>query len=290
MLEMKYDCLLLGGDLRQKYMKEYLEKSGFRVFSLESGKLEAQEYLPKKRTLEDIFSKSKVIILPVPSTKDGEYIFSFEGEKSFTISNIISNLQNHHIIFGGCLTKEMIKECEKKGTRYYDFMSSKDVAWLNGIATAEGAIAKAVVHSEVNIHQSKVLVLGYGKCGKILAGKLKAMDAYVTIGAKARDMGEAVSFGHKAVDILDIKDIIADFEFIFNTIPAVILNKELLSSISPETTIIDIASSPGGLDYEFAKERNMNAHLYLGIPGKVSPKTSGRILGEEIQSVLAGTG
>ncbi|OJT71237.1 dihydrofolate reductase, partial [Clostridioides difficile] len=48
--------------------------------------------------------------------------------------------------------------------------------------------------------------------------------------------------------------------------------------VSQEVTIIDIASSPGGVDYSVVKEAGINATLCLGLPGKYSPKTSGEIL------------
>ncbi|OJT91053.1 dihydrofolate reductase, partial [Clostridioides difficile] len=56
------------------------------------------------------------------------------------------------------------------------------------------------------------------------------------------------------------------------------LTKERLEKVSQEVTIIDIASSPGGVDYSVVKEAGINATLCLGLPGKYSPKTSGEIL------------
>ena len=267
-------------------MKEYLKNSGMKVISIGLGTSAEREEYSHKETLQQILDNSKTVIFPVPATKDKVYIFSLEEQNDFKIENIMSCLNGNHLVLGGCLTQEMVDECERKNIKYYDFMENQEVTWLNGIATAEGAIMEAVRGSECNIHHSNVLVLGYGKCGKILAHKLKALDAYVTIGAKTRDLAEATTFGHKAKDILSLKDSIRSFEFIFNTIPDMILKREILELISPETTIIDIASAPGGLDYEFAKERKLNVHHCLGIPGKISPKTSGRILGKEVQFLL----
>ena len=42
----------------------------------------------------------------------------------------------------------------------------------NAIATAEGAIAQLICHSPYNIEGAKIIVTGYGYCGKAIAKKL----------------------------------------------------------------------------------------------------------------------
>ena len=60
-------------------------------------------------------------------------------------------------------------------------MKMDDVAIYNAIATAEGAIMEAIKMQPINLHKSRCLVLGYGRCAKVLAAKLKGMDAQVTV-------------------------------------------------------------------------------------------------------------
>ncbi len=64
------------------------------------------------------------------------------------------------------------------------------------------------------------------------------------------------------------------------------MTKERLEKVSQEVTIIDIASSPGGVDYSATKEVGINATLCLGLPGKYSPKTSGEILVNAIENII----
>jgi dipicolinate synthase subunit A len=166
-------------------------------------------------------------------------------------------------------------------------MKIDEISLLNSIATAEGAIAEAIYKSRINLHQTNTLVLGYGKCGKILSSKLHALGAKVTVSARKHNtLTEVYTDGFKGLILSDIEFEIKNFDYIFNTIPALILNEELLSIIPFETTIIDIASYPGGVDYEAAKKLNLNAHLCLGIPGKISPKYSAEILAKTILPIL----
>ena len=64
------------------------------------------------------------------------------------------------------------------------------------------------------------------------------------------------------------------YDIIFNTIPSMILNEERLRLLKREAIIIDLASKPGGVDFEKAKEFGVNARLELGLPGRVAPTTS----------------
>ena len=43
-------------------------------------------------------------------------------------------------------------------------------------------------------------------------------------------------------------------DFIFNTIPAMVLPKALLGYVRRDALILDMASAPGGVDYEACKE------------------------------------
>ena len=67
---------------------------------------------------------------------------------------------------------------------------------------------------------------------------------------------------------------IGKFEFIFNTVPSMVLNQDVIKNISKNAVIIDIASKPGGTDFEYCKAEGIDANLYLALPGKYSPASS----------------
>jgi dipicolinate synthase subunit A len=158
-------------------------------------------------------------------------------------------------------------------------MKDEKITILNAIATAEGTIMEAIKSSDINLHGSTCLILGYGRCAKVLAVKLKALDAKVIIAARSEDaLAYAEAAGYQTTSLINMKKILPSCNFIFNTIPALILDKSCLAHVDPEVTIIDIASAPGGVDYEYALKHSLNAKLCLGLPGKVSPRSSADIL------------
>src|SRR5699024_10494371 len=139
------------------------------------------------------------------------------------------------------------------------------IAVKNGIATAEGAIMEAIRSSDINLHHSNCLVLGYGRCAKILAQKLEGLHAFVTVAARSEDaLAYAEATGHGTILLNNMKDHISSFDYIFNTIPSKILDSHILKLVNPNVTIIDIASAPGGIDYEYSKNHDINALLFLG--------------------------
>lgn len=288
----QYDVAIIGGDLRQTYLASILEQYGFRVTTFGIDTKTPNCSLSISSSAAQAMELSKTIIAPIPFSKDKKYITNLDGNASpngnkLSIEEFLAKLHPEHYLIGGNIPKEIIETCIKKDISYLDLMKNDDITLLNAIATAEGAIAEAIFKSSGNLHQSKGLVLGYGKCGKVLASKLHALGVKVTVGARKKSaLLEAYTNCFETMELNDKDFDIHDFEYIFNTIPALMLNKKALLSLSSDTTIIDIASAPGGVDYETAKELNLNVYLCLGIPGKIAPKSSAKILAEAIQPIL----
>lgn len=261
-----FNFAVIGNDLRQKYIAEYLENKEYNVITLNG--------IEDDNSIEYIIKNSDNIILPILVSRDGVNL-NIEDNR-ILLSSILENLQAKQKVFGGCISSDMKNFCDKKNVFCYDFMKNESLAIYNAIATAEGAIVEALIHQTINIHGSKSLVLGYGKCGSVLADKLKGLSSVVTICArneKARSIAE--SLGYNSIDFDKLKTDIKSFDYIFNTVPAKVLDRELLCNIKNDAIIIDIASVPGGVDYNYAKKINLKAYLCLGLPGKYSPKSSG---------------
>ncbi len=126
------------------------------------------------------------------------------------------------------------------------------VAFLlhNTIATGEGAVCEAIMRSPLNLHHSRCAVLGYGKCGRTLIHYLKGMfcDVYAC-SYHPEECAAAKTFADNAGGLDEFADQAAEFDFIFNTIPAKVLTAPLLMKMKPSVTIIDIAlcARRGGL-------------------------------------------
>ena len=68
--------------------------------------------------------------------------------------------------------------------------------------------------------------------------------------------------------------------------PEIVLDFNCLSKISSDCLIIDLASSPGGVDIETAARLDRNVISALSLPGKVAPDTAGDIVKTTIGNIL----
>jgi dipicolinate synthase subunit A len=83
---------------------------------------------------------------------------------------------------------------------------------------------------------------------------------------------------------------LGDYDIIFNTIPNMILTEERLRTIKKDALIIDLASKPGGVDFEAAHRLGIKTVHALSLPGKVAPVTSGCVIAQTICNILSERG
>ncbi len=280
------DIGIFGGDQRQVYMASALLKKGYRIFTYRIAEPIKHDNCIPLHSLKELFDKCSTLIGPIPLTRDLVSAASASTQE-LTASNLAHLLTKDHFLIGGIIPSALTGICTNKGIPYYDLMKNEKITILNAIATAEGTIMEAIQYSNRNLHGSNCLVLGYGRCAKVLALKLKGMDAKVTIAARSEEaLAYAQATGLEAISLSDMQPLLSHYDFIFNTIPALILNRDCLDHVRPEVTIIDIASAPGGVDYEYAMQKELKAKLCLGLPGKVAPKASADILVNEIVTLI----
>lgn len=242
-----------------------------------------QLYAKEGRQISD-YIFGDYIIAPIPFSKDGEKI---NGE-ILTLDEIfdLPNVKDK-VIFSGAISNNIKERMDKKNIKYYDLMDLDEVAILNGIPTAEGAIATAMEMTDFTLCSSNVLVMGFGRIGKILSKMLHGIGATVYVEArKEKDLAEIRAMGYIPINLADLEKDLDKFNIIFNTVPIMILDKSKLDIIDKKCSIIDLASSPGGVDFSYAKEIGLNVVWALALPGKVAPLSSAIYIKEAIDKII----
>ena len=273
----RYDMALIGGDARTAYMVPYLMEKGYRVISYGiSPVAETWDSDLHAKSLEEAVEQAQIIIGGIPLLKEGK-INAKHSLPDLEAERLYQGMKKEQILFGGVMPEDFEERCEEKEIHCIDFMKDEALTVFNAIATAEGAILEALVHQKTNIHGSDSLVLGYGRCGRVLAEKLRGMGAKVTVCCRNEvQLAYADAFGMDSLLLEDLEDEIQRFEYIYNTVPAVLLGKNLLKRMRRDVLVIDLASKPGGVDYAAAEELGIKAMLCSGLPGKYAPKTSAK--------------
>jgi dipicolinate synthase subunit A len=279
--------VILGGDKRQYYMALQLHQLGYPVAVYGLDLRESGINIYEANSLKEALSFGNIVVCPVPLSRNKKDIFSKMFKDDLTLEDLKLYLNDHHTLFGGSICDSIKEYCNNKHIPFYDFMEMESVSIANAIATAEGAILEAIQASPVVLHKNKCLVLGFGRCAKILADKLKGIGANVTIAARSSEaLAYANAYGYDTVQLNDINKSLADYLYIFNSIPSMVLDAAQLSYVQKDATIIDIASNPGGVNYDYCEQMNIHAYLCLALPGKYAPQSSAQILNEVLLSYL----
>jgi dipicolinate synthase subunit A len=112
---------------------------------------------------------------------------------------------------------------------------------------------------------------------------LRGLGANVTVAArKERDLASVFAAGLEPLPLDQLARRIGEAELVFNTVPAMVLPRSIIERMNPECVILDVASAPGGTDFQAASERGIRGLLAPSLPGKVAPKTAGRIVARVI--------
>jgi len=276
----------IGGDARQVEAMNMASKDGFIVKAIGFKDITNANIKLYKDLDEECFN-CHALILPIPYKNRHGYINITYDSQSITLEQVMEKVDPSTIIILGKADNDIRLLAEKKNLHLFDILEEETFAILNAIPTAEGAIQRAMEKTDITLHGANVLVLGYGRIGKCLARMLKGIGSRVTVEArKPEDLAWIYENGYNGVHIDELDSILGSQQVIFNTIPYLVLTRERLEKVNKEAVIIDLASAPGGTDFEAAKELGIRAYLELGLPGIVAPKTAGRIVYSVIKEVL----
>ena len=280
---------VVGGDLRTIKLAKILAKEGNMVYTYGLEKAEELKEIKNIIFCEKLIEAVKmvqVVIGPIPFSSDGININMPFSDGKLSIREFMHNL-NAKILIAGTIAPDVYELANDEYIEIVDIMKREELAVLNTIATAEGAIEIAIANTNKILHGSNVLVLGFGRIGKVLARKLAGLSTKVTCAArKEEDLAWIKAYGHKGININQIDKNLSEFDVIINTVPQMILTAEKLGYVKQECLLIDLASTPGGIDKKVAKEKGLQLIWALALPGKVAPTTTAEFIKDTIYNIL----
>lgn len=271
---------LIGGDLRQLTVAKLMKKDGYDTILYGFDDEDCAE------DISSVYS-ADAVILPIPVSFDGKHINAPFSKRKITIEEIVEGINPAAMVFGGQIKPELSAALEKRCIKYSDYLKREELAIRNAIPTAEGAIEIAISETPFTLHGSRCLVTGYGRIGKILSKMLCGLGAHVSVEArKYADLALIEGHGCRAMSLRELSHHVNEFDVIFNTVPSLLFDKKLLEQVRKDTLIIDLASRPGGVDFDEAARIGVKVIWALSLPGKVAPITSGIIIKDTIINVL----
>ncbi len=276
---------IIGGDLRIIKLACMLEKDGFKVstFGLEK----AYEIKASKcETIAQCVKDANIVIGALPLITNTEYVNMPFSDEKLLIADLLKQIQGKTFI-AGSIKPEIYELAKQNNVNIIDIVKREEFAILNAVSTAEGAIQVAISETPKNIHGNNVLVMGFGRIGKILAKMLDGIGAKVSCEArKNTDLAWIKAYGYIPVNLNQLKENLNQYDIIINTIPYMLLDKENLELVKKDALIIDLASNPGGVDRTAVKELGIKFVWALSLPGKVSPVTSAEFMKETVYNIF----
>lgn len=278
---------IVGGDLRSiKLANQILQDGnevniyGFRNAGFELGIRESED-------LALAIDESDVVIGPIPCSNDNENLNAPFHPENISMNEIFKIMNKNQLFIAGRISEKISHLSEIYNVYSIDILEREEMAVLNVIPTAEGAIQIAMEETPVTLHGSNVLILGYGRIGKILAKMLQGIGANVYVEArKHSDIAWIKAYGYKPVYITELASYLPNMTVIFNTVPHLMLDSNLLEKVNIDVLIIDLASKPGGVDFEKAKLMGLKIIWALSLPGKVAPVTAAGYIKETVYNIV----
>ena len=277
---------VVGGDGRTARLAELLLRDGHRVrsFALEQAALPGE--IGKEGSLAACVYGADCVLLPVPAEKGGRLNTPLSAEV-LPMPALIESLWPEQLLLGGRLSDRTVTAALQAGLRPADLLLRPELAAGNAALTAEGAIGRMIEHSEGAIWGSRALVLGWGRIGKQLALRLRALGAEVTVAARSpEDRAMASALGCRALDYGGLERALGDFDYIVNTVPARVLSESALCLIRPEALLLELASPPGGFDRTLAANIGLHALAAPGLPGETAPQAAAALLQKAVYAAI----
>ena len=280
-----YRFSIIGGDMRNVKLSELLSEDGHEVhtFALDNtGKISQ-----RCSDLREAFALSDIAVGPMPFTSgDGNYLNAPFHPGKIEIAKIADVIRESG--FGGLLIGGRVPlALSGVGAVSADLLQRDDLAVLNSVPTAEGALQIAMEELPYTVRGLRTIVCGMGRVGSTLARLMQRVGADVTVAARSsRDFAICEAEGLKSCTYSHLRRILPEALLVYNTVPALIFGRELLDCMNQEALLIDLASMPGGTDFEYAAKRRIRTIHALSLPGKVAPAGAAQIIQKVIYNIL----
>ena len=210
------------------------------------------------------------LLLPAPAFQQNGKLAGGQD-----LQELLCTIPKTVTVIGGNLNSPSLS-----GYRTFDLLQNEDYLAKNAAITAACAVRIATKDLPVTLTEAPTLILGWGRIGKHLAKLLCELGCSISVAArKESDLGMISSLGFHAVPYSSLASQFSNYRILFNTVPAEVLPAHIAEKFPKNCKMIDLASSPG-----ISGDRVIWAR---GLPGKMAPESSGRLIGKTILNYLS---
>lgn len=274
---------VIGGDMRSAALAELLPADGHQVrcFGLEKG-----GGPPQAASLREALDGAEAVVLPLPMG-GGETLNAPLADAPISVRELAEAIPADALVLAGRPEGVFAQLAGARGLRVEDYFAREELTVKNAAITAEGALEILLRELPVTVLGSRVLVAGFGRIGKLLALRSRLLGAHVTVSARRpEDRAKIECLGLESADTGRLESAVRGLDALVNTVPAPVIGRQVLSRLPRSCFVLDLASRPGGVDFEAARELGLRAFWALGLPGKAAPVTAGAAVRDTVYNIL----
>ncbi len=246
--------------------------------------IKAYERSVRSDVLEGLLSEcpllsevERVIILPIPTTRDGEHI-SGTGE---SVSGAVADAGVGTLVVGYGIPPAVIEALSGRGAIVCDSLLDEEFLLENATLTALGTLGVILTSEHRALWDMNIGVVGYGRIGKELVRMLMYLGAAPTVFTTRQEVClELCECGVRAELSLATSDL-GKLDLVINTAPAQIFDTTEGGGFPASLRVIDLASGvnfPGITSVE----------KYPSLPAKRFPYSAGRAWFNSVKRYLSG--
>lgn len=277
--------IFLGGDMRSLYAAQRLgRRYDCLVYGIDPPEPPAGLHRSERPALCDY------AVLPLPASMDGKTVYApylREGAPPIGFDVLYSSVRRGGTVFTSKSFPALEQVCAEGGFSLVNYFEREELAVLNAVPTAEGALEIALKELPFTVFRANVLITGYGRCGKTLARVFSALGARVFVACrKYSDLAWAEIDGGTPVPLGEIESVLPQADLILNTVPAEIFDRKRLLLIRKGALFLELASVSSIGDSALAERAGITVIRARSLPGKTAPVTAGEIIAQTLENII----
>ena len=262
---------LCGGDARQAELARLLLEDGHELRSWALERAELPGGAKVCASAAEALEGADCLLLPMPVSAKSGLLNAPLSEGTHCLGEVFAAAGPGVPVGGGAIAAE----------------ERAELLAAPAVATAEGAVGVLLSETAWALCGRKALVTGWGRVARALAPRLRGLGMEVTVAArKPGDRAWAAAWGFHTADTERLAEALRGCSAVVNTVPALLLTAARLAELEPEALVLDLASAPGGTDFEAARAFGLRALTAPGLPGKWAPLTAAQAIRDAVYNIL----
>lgn len=218
-----------------------------------------------------------VALFPVPGlSEEGALFAPAAAEPILPTADLLALMESDARVLLGRADDRLKEAAAAARVTLIEYEDDQELMLERAPAVVEGAVQLAIEATDVTIHSASIGVVGYGNIGSILALTLLRLGGRVRVVARNPiQRAHAFAVGAEVATLEELPDMAPTLDMLFATVPARVIDRDVLTALPTGALVMDLAAPPGGVDLSAASELGHKAIWARG-QGRRAPVTVGR--------------